>query len=214
MKPKLVIFDCDGVLVDSETPSNIILRQNLGRHGLQLSLAECEALFLGVGDEDVATKARTMGAVLPETWLQDLITETHILLAKGVDLIAGIPVLLDRLDQASIPFCVASNGRMDRMEITLGQNRLWERFQGRIFSGPALGMLKPAPDLFLTAAKTLEFSPIDCVVIEDSLSGATAARHAGMRCLGYVPKGGANKMATQNATLFSSMSKVPSLLEL
>lgn len=212
MKPKLVIFDCDGVLVESEALSAQVMRDNLDRHGLNMTLSECVEQFTGVADKEIIVIAAKMGVTLPDNWVQEITAETHGFLEKGIPMVPGIPALLDQLEGMEIPFCVASNGLLVRMQITLGQHNLWDRFEGRIFSGPALNMFKPDPDLFLFAAKQCGVDPADCVVIEDSLSGVTAARRAEMRCLGYVPEGDIHKVATQNATLFSAMADLPKLL--
>lgn len=213
MKPKLVIFDCDGVLVDSEHATNEVLIASLALYGLSVSMAECMQFFVGGTLDDVAVNATKMGAKLPQNWIAETRDLFHDRLHKGVPLVPGISALLDLLDRAEIAFCVASNGPTEKMKITLGQNGLWDRFQERMFSGPALGTTKPDPGLFLLAAKTLGFDPTDCVVIEDSLSGATAARRAHMRCLGYVPEGDVHGVASEGAELFTSMDNVAKLLE-
>lgn len=212
MKPKLVIFDCDGVLVETEALSAQVMRDNLERHGLRLSLSECVALFTGVADEDVIGIAAKMGVVLPENWVQEITNETHGHLRKGIDVVPGIPALLDHLEDVGIAFCVASNGLLVRMEITLGQHGLWDRFQGKIFSAPDLGVFKPAPDLFLIAAREMQYTPAECVVIEDSATGAKAARRARIPCFGYAPDGGGLDLVDQGATLFASMGDLPKIL--
>lgn len=214
MKPKLVIFDCDGVLVETEALAAQVMRDNLERHGLNLSLSECVAHFTGVADEDVIGIVAGMGVALPKNWLREITDETHVFLEKGIDVVPGIPALLDHLDRIGIPFCVASNSLLVRMEITLGQHGLWGRFQGKTFSAPDLGVFKPDPDLFLIAAREMGHQPADCVVIEDSTTGAKAARRAHIRCFGYAPDGGGQGLLDQGATLFASMADLPGLLGL
>ena len=213
--PKLVIFDCDGVLVDSEVVSNLVLVENLARFGLQLTLSDCMTHFVGGTMKGVMGKAQDMGADLPPTWVEDVYQEMYAALQKGVPLVPGIPALLATLDREGIPCCVASNGSEDKMRLTLGQNGLWERFHpNAMFSAHTLGVAKPDPGLFLAAASHFDVQARDCVVIEDSATGAKAASRAGMRCLGYAPEGGGAGLAEQGAEVFSSMEQVPERLGL
>lgn len=210
-----MIFDCDGVLVDSETASNQVLSDNLARHGLQLSLQQCMDLFVGGSMVGVMAKARGLGAKLPDNWIEEIYEETYTSLENGVDLVPGIPKLLDQLREAQIPFCVASNGSEGKMKITLGQNGLWDEFHPHaMFSAHSLGVSKPEPGLFLAAASHFDVQARDCLVIEDSENGALAAARAGMRCLGFVPHGTGTRLARHNAEVFRDMTDVPALIGL
>ncbi len=206
----LVIFDCDGVLVDSEVVSNQVLAGNLAGYGVSLTLSECMAHFVGGTMRGVMQKAQSMGADLPENWIDEIYAETYAGLRAGVPLVAGISTLLEYLDEQSIPCCVASNGSEDKMLITLGQNGLWDRFQGCMFSAHSLGVGKPEPDLFLAAAK--QFGASNPVVIEDSPSGVTAAIRAEMRCLGYAEHSDGANLRALGAQVFHDMADVPALL--
>lgn len=215
MRPvDLVIFDCDGVLVDSETVTNGILAENLSRHGLALSLSETMATFIGGSMVTVRDKARAMGADLPEDWIEAIYAEIYAALRRGVDVIAGIPVLLDALDAAGIRYCVASNGSDEKMDITLGATGLAPRFAGRRYSAHALGVAKPDPELFLIGARAAGVPPERCLVVEDSATGALAARRAGMACLGYVPEGHPDRLSAEGATIIRHMDEVAPLLGL
>lgn len=207
--PKLVIFDCDGVLVDSERLSNQVLVDNLARYGLDLTLEDSVGFYLGGTMRGVKEKAQSLGADLPETWVEEVYAETYARLKQGVDLVPGIPALLDLLDAQQIPFCVASNGSEEKMRITLGQNGLWDRFYPHaMFSAHQLKVAKPDPDLFLAAASQFNRQARDCLVIEDSENGALAAARAGMRCLGYDPHGKAEALTRHNAEHIRHMSQV------
>ncbi|MCF6433734.1 MULTISPECIES: HAD family hydrolase [unclassified Leisingera] len=213
--PKLVIFDCDGVLVDSEPASNQAMADNLARHGLDLTLEQAMAYFTGGTMADVMAKARSLGADLPENWIAEIHAETYARLKEGIPLTAGIPDLLAQLDAHGIPVCVASNGSEEKMRITLGQNGLWERFHPQaMFSAQSLGVAKPEPGLFLAAASHFGVQARDCLVIEDSGSGVTAAVRAGMRCLGYAPQGSGSRLAALGAEVFNDMAEVPALLSI
>ena len=213
--PKLVIFDCDGVLVDSEPASNQAMADNLARHGLDLTLEQARAYFTGGTMADVMAKARSLGADLPENWVAEIHAETYARLKEGIPLTAGIPDLLAQLDAHGIPVCVASNGSEEKRRGTLGQNGLWERFHPQaMFSAQSLGVAKPEPGLFLAAASHFGVQARDCLVIEDSGSGVTAAVRAGMRCLGYAPQGGGGRLSALGAEVFDDMAGVPALLSI
>lgn len=204
-RPALVIFDCDGVLVDSETATSRVVAANLTRHGLALTPARCFDLFVGGTMRGMADRARGMGAALPEDWIDLIYAEIYAELRRGVAVIAGIPALLDRLEAEGIGYCVASNGSTAKMDITLGQTGLAPRFAGRRWSAHELGVAKPDPGLFLHAAAAMGARSDDCVVIEDSVSGVVAARRAGMRCLGYVPDGHPDRLSAEGATIIAHM---------
>ena len=212
MRPAAVIFDCDGVVVDSEHPTLIMVRDDLERYGLPLTMEELEAGYIGGTVESVAQKARANGARLPEDWVSDFYERMYAMLRASVPLIPGVLGVLDALDKAGIPFAMGSNGTPEKMQITLGQHGLVERFRGHLYSGQALGKPKPAPDLFLHAAGRLGVPAGRCVVIEDSAAGARAARLAGMRCHGYAPKGVHAALEAEGAILFRDMAELPEIL--
>lgn len=206
--PGGVIFDCDGVLVDSEPLSNAVLVANLARHGLALSEDDVQELFVGGTMRGVGERARRMGARLPGDWIEEIYAEVYAALRLGTPPIPGVHVLLDALDAAGVPFAVASNGSVEKMQITLGQTGLWARFEGRMLSAHEEGVAKPDPRLFLRAAEVLGQPPGNCVVVEDSATGCRAARAAGMRCFGFVPAGGGARLAAEGARLVRSMDEV------
>ncbi|PZQ97872.1 MAG: hydrolase [Cereibacter sphaeroides] len=215
MRPASVIFDCDGVLVDSEPPTFELLAEDLAGRGLDLSHAEIERLFLGGTMPGVYAKAKELGADMPDDWVQVFYERLYERLAQGTLLIPGIIGVMDALDRASIPYAVGSNGSQRKMRVTLGQHPgVMERLAGRIFSGQEIGRPKPAPDLYLHAARALGVPPESCVVIEDSPTGARAAAAAGMRCFGYAPHDDGAKLRIEGAIPFRSMADLPALLEL
>lgn len=213
-KPDLVIFDCDGVLVDSEGIFNDVLAQNLSKHGLPMTPSDCLSLFVGGTMSNVKLVVEKMGAKLGPNWIDEVYEEVDAELKKGVAVIDGIVELLDLLDETDMYYCIASNGRMAKMDITLGQNNLLNRFRGRIFSAYDVGVAKPEPGLFLHAAEKLGANPQTSVVIEDSLSGVTAAKRAGMKCYGYVNDSDGSKLAAQDAIIIRSIRELPKLLGL
>lgn len=215
MIPAAVLFDCDGVVVDSEPATFALIREDLAAHGLTLTAEEADHHFLGGTIRGVGDKARSLGARLPPLWHEDFYDRLYGRLAEGTPLIGGVVAVFDALDAAGVPYAIGSNGTGRKMAVTLGQHPdLVPRLRDRCFSGQDLGMLKPAPDLYLHAARALGVDPAACVVIEDSATGARAARGAGMRCLGYAPKGVAPALAAEGARLFSAMADLPALLGL
>ncbi|OUS07477.1 haloacid dehalogenase [Rhodobacterales bacterium 52_120_T64] len=214
MNLKLVIFDCDGVLVDTEVLFNQALVEDLAAHGLSLTLDQCMGLFVGGTMSGVKSKAEQLGAMLPDTWVEDFYIKVYKLLGERTESIAGIEGALDAIERSGIPYCVASNGRIAKMEITLGRTGMLERFKDVMFSAQALGTAKPAPELFLAAARNFGVSPDECVVIEDSPTGVLAAKHAGMKCYGYAPHDDGQALAAEQAIIFKDMSELPVLLGL
>ena len=213
-RPAAVIFDCDGVVVDSEPIAFDLLAIDLAAHGLTISHDQMATLFLGGAMRGVFDAARGMGAHLPDDWVDRFYAKLYAALARGTPLIPGILAVLDALDHAGIAFAMGSNGSPRKMEITLGQHPgLIARFGGRLFSGQTLGKPKPAPDLYLHIAQRMGVEPALCVVIEDSPTGAKAARAAGILCYGYAPLG-SQRLADAGALLFGDMRDLPGLLGL
>ena len=215
MRPAAVLFDCDGVIVDSEPILFDLLAKDLARHGLPLSAAEMERLFIGGTLPGVHARARELGADLPDNWVVDFYERLYARLARGTPLVPGIEAVLDALDTAGIPYAVGSNGSDRKMQVTLGQHpAVMQRLSGRMFSGQTLGKPKPAPDLYLHAAAFLGVAPASCAVVEDSPTGARAAQAAGMRCIGFAPHGSGAALAREGAKPFQAMSALPGLLGL
>lgn len=214
-RPDAVIFDCDGVLVDSEPAGLGLLGEDFARHGVTVSAEELERDFVGGTMHDVWARARARGVPLPDDWVPGFYEKLYARLAEGTELIPGIPELLDALDAAGIPYAVGSNGSDRKMQITLGQHpEVLARLRGRLFSGQTLGTPKPAPDLYLHAAAALGTAPARCAVIEDSATGCRAARAAGIPCFGYAAASDPAPLAAEGATVFRSMRDLPALLGL
>ena len=214
-RPRLVIFDCDGVLVDSEPITNRLLRDDLAGRGLDLGLDQIMHLFVGGTMAGVAEKAAAMGADIPDTWVDDFYVEMYRQLALGTPLINGVTAVMDRLDTANIPYCVGSNGSLQKMAITLGQYpELQTRLAGKLYSAHALGTAKPDPDMFLIAARDFGIDPAQTVVIDDSPTGCIAARRAGMAGFGYAEHDDGARLAAEGARVFHHMRDLPALLQI
>ena len=208
---ELVIFDCDGVLVDSERIAVRVEAEFLAELGWPLSQAEIVERFMGRTTEymDEAIEAQ-LGSRLPGDWSDQFQRRYREAFAAELVPVDGV---LDALDQIAVPTCVASSGSHDKLRFTLGHTGLYERFEGRIFSGYEVANGKPAPDLFLHAAARMGAGPARCAVVEDSLYGVLAARAAGMRVFGYV--GGltsADRLEGEATVVFEDMRELPRLL--
>lgn len=215
MKPGAVLFDCDGVLVDSEGPAFEIIAADITAHGLAVTPADVRRDFIGSTALDCWHRARAMGAMLPGAWVEDFYRRIYERLADGTGLMPGVTEILDALDRAKIPYAVGSNGRPEKMQVTLGQHpAILARLKGRLFSGQTEGRPKPAPDLYLRAAVALGVAPGTCVVVEDSPTGAKAARTAGMRCFGLAPDGEDARLVAEGAILIRDLRELPALLNL
>ncbi len=216
-RPEAVLFDCDGVVVDSEGPTLALFVEELATHGLALTLEAFETDYLGQTVEMVARQATRAGARLAEGWIAHFYGRMDELMVAGVPLIPGVVEVLDRLDAAGVPYAMGSNGSLAKMKITLGQHGIDGRFKA-VLSGQALGAPKPAPDVYLAAAAACGVRPEACVVIEDSAMGARAALAAGMRCFGYASHGPgtatARSVAGLGVPLFHRMEELPGLLGL
>lgn len=212
LPPRAVLFDCDGVVVDSEPLMNAMLQKDFARHGLVLDDAGLERMLGGVLS-DVADRARGLGARLPPDWVDAFYEQLYAELAKGVPLIPGVVDVLDALDAAGIPYGIGSNGSDAKLKTTLSQHPAVAARFGAVLSGQTLGRPKPAPDLYLAVARELQVDPEMCVVVEDSPTGARAAAAAGMRCYGYLPDL-SGKLAAEGAIEFSRMQELPALLGL
>jgi HAD superfamily hydrolase (TIGR01509 family) len=210
-QPELVIFDCDGVLVDSERLAVQVDLAVLTELGWPLSEGEIIERFMGRSHGHfVAEVEAHVGRRLPKGW--DLGFEQRYLEAFEADLRA-VEGIVEALEQIELPTCVASSGSHERIRFTLGLTGLWERFEGHIFSGDEVAEGKPAPDLFLLAAERMGAVPGGCVVVEDSLYGVRAACAAGMPVLGYA--GGltsADRLKKEGALVFDDMRALPGLL--
>ncbi|MFS8201441.1 HAD family hydrolase [Streptomyces sp. CWNU-52B] len=204
----LVIFDCDGVLVDTERIGPEVVAAMATEAGWPLSPAEVRRRFLGRPESYLYDEIRghATASIGPE-WLTEYRTRFRDAFAASPRTMPGVGELLDHLDARGLPYCVASSGSHERIAHSLSVTALQDRFTGRVFSADDVPFGKPAPDLFLYAARTMGYAPERCLVIEDSPAGVDAALAAAMRVVGYT--GGpteAAELAHANAGVISSMT--------
>jgi len=209
----LIIFDCDGVLVDSEPLSNSVFVELLSEIGLPMTLKECTNLFVGRSTQtNLKTIEHKLGRPLPAEFLSKLQTKASEAFDKYLRPIPGIETALAAI---STPVCVASGSEPEVIRKNLALTGLLTRFEGKIFSAAHVSQGKPAPDLFLHAAQAMKVKPCDCVVIEDSVPGVKAGQAAEMTVLGYVGTFASQVLVEAGAHfVFDDMSKLPEILAL
>ncbi|MGX1170421.1 HAD superfamily hydrolase (TIGR01509 family) [Bradyrhizobium sp. USDA 372] len=184
--PDLIIFDCDGVLVDSELLSCRCLSEALAEFGLLLSEEQALELFLGRSTTAIEQHYRDLSQVVPDGFLPRL--KSHVLetFATSLEPIPGVEAVISAL---TVPFCVASSSDLDRVSLALDVTGLRGYFGDRIYTAQMVRHGKPAPDLFLHAAESMRTPPTRTLVIEDSVSGVQAGKAAGMTVWGFVGGG-------------------------
>jgi HAD superfamily hydrolase (TIGR01509 family) len=211
----LVIFDCDGVLVDSEPLANTCFAHALRREGLDWSVQDTMRRLMG---RSMKSCVEIVEAELDRAVSADFVDRLQVDTLQAfrdapLQAVSGVVEAIDAIEAAGIATCVASSGGLDKMRVSLGLTGLWERFEGRIFSSSQVPRGKPFPDLFLHAAIQMNEQPFDCIVVEDSLPGVQAARSAGMRALAYVGATHSDSEALRAAggQTFDAMSSLPML---
>ncbi len=211
--PSLVIFDCDGVLVDSERLSHTVLKQMLAEFGTELTLQQTLDHFMGTSTEKcLAVLEALIKRPPPPDFLTTFRDRTFDEFKASL---CPVPGAEEAVVALKMPFCVASNGPREKMRFTLGHTGLLQHFEDHLFSAEDVARPKPAPDLFLHAARAMETDPTSCLVVEDSPTGVTAARSAGMRVFGYAAMGQTDKLRDAGADLvFHNMAELPQLMHL
>jgi HAD superfamily hydrolase (TIGR01509 family) len=212
----LVIFDCDGVLVDSEVISNEVLARALTTAGLPTTLAESRRDHQGLLLGDILARAEAkLGRALPEGWLERYERDRAEAFRRDLRPVPGAAEAVERIRDAGIAVCVASQGRLEKTRLTLGLTALRGLFKERaLFSAELVPRGKPAPDLFLHAATVMSAVPSRCAVVEDTASGVTAAVSAGMSVVGYAADSDADALRAAGAEVLDSLHELPRLLGL
>ena len=214
--PALVIFDCDGVLVDSEPASNEVLARVLSECGVPTSTEQAIALYKGqILAEVIRISEERLGAVLPEDFVERYETERAEEFRRSLQPVPGAAEAVRAVSAAGLRVCVASQGKTSKMDLTLGITGLRGLFgRDAVFSAYSVPRGKPFPDLFLFAAATMGAAPAEAVVIEDTPIGVRAGVTAGMRVLGYAADSDAAALREAGAEPFESLTQVPALLGL
>ena len=182
-KPDLIIFDCDGVLIDSEVLSCRCLSEVLAKYGIELGVDQALDLFLGRNLTAVFEHYKALGRSIPEQFAAELRERVRAAFVSSLCPIAGVSSVLEDLQ---IPHCVASSSDLDRVSFSLSLTGLAPHFDRRLYTSQMVKRGKPAPDLFLYAAEKMQVDPHHTLVVEDSVSGVKAGKAAGMTVWGFV----------------------------
>lgn len=209
----LVIFDCDGVLIDSEGIANRIVAEALSDIGWPMTPAEAEHRFLGMSLPAMTPMIEAqIGRPIPAGFPAHLQAIFENRLAREVEAIPGAIAALDGVSALGLPWRVASNSSHAEMTVKFARIGITERVIGRTHSYEDVRHGKPAPDVYLAAAAAEGVLPAQCLVVEDSQTGVRAARAAGMTCLGYAPGSTGSGLAALGALIFNSMYDLPALI--
>jgi HAD superfamily hydrolase (TIGR01509 family) len=213
---ELVIFDCDGVLVDSEVISNEVLARILTREGLPTTLAEARRDYQGLLLTDIRDRAQArLGQSLSPDWLAEYEHERAEEFHRSLKAVQGAAEAVQRVKAAGLKVCVASQGALAKTRLTLGLTGLRELFPpGALFSAHDVPRPKPDPALFQHAAATMDAQPSACTVIEDTASGIMAAVAAGMRAIGYAADSDERALRNAGAEIIRSLDGLPEFLGL
>ncbi len=213
MAPKCIIFDCDGTLVDSEAITNQVIAEMASELDIQMTGEEASATFGGKTLDGVVYKMRELsGNELPNDWLPRLIQRVNESWESKLMPVKGVKELLEKI---KIPVCVASNGEPTHVRHSLKLTRLYDFFNENIFTASEVSAPKPSPELFLYATKKMGFKPRECAVIEDSVTGVTAAVNAKIEVYGIINNlFSEEQLRNAGAIPFKSMDELPALLGL
>ncbi len=210
MKYKCIIFDCDGILVDSEAISSKVFIEMAKSLGVNINLEFAIENFSGVSIkttlEYIANKA---GKELPENFEKEFRRRTFELFKTDLKPVKGVAELLNRIN---VPYCVASSGPLEKLQLSLTTTNLIQKFENRIYSSYDIGSWKPNPEIFLYAAKEMGYEPDECAVIEDSLAGVKAAKAGGFDVFAFANERNKNTMKELEAIVFFDMKELYQLL--
>ncbi len=210
---RLVIFDCDGVLVDSEGPSNRVVAEEITALGWPMTTQESCALFIGRRLSDIpAVVEPRLGRPVPPGWVDRLRERMIAVLTAEVEAMPGAHDALRATTALGLPYRIASNSSHEEMAVKFERVDMAGLVAGRMHSARDVAHGKPAPDVFLHAAAAEGIPPAACLVVEDSVPGAQAARAAGMACIGLAPHGDDPALREAGAVLIRSFAELPALL--
>jgi HAD superfamily hydrolase (TIGR01509 family) len=212
---RLVIFDCDGVLVDSEVISNDVLARALTVQGLPTTLAEARRDYQGLLLADIDFRAQAkLGRPLQKDWLERYERDRTEAFRRELRPVPGAAETVKRLRAAGVQVCVASQGKLSKTRLSLRLTKLDGLFPDEVlFSAYSVARGKPYPDLFLHAAQAMAVEPSCCAVVEDTPSGVTAAVSAGMRALGYAADSDEAALRRAGAETLLALDELPAILD-
>ncbi len=210
----LVIFDCDGILVDSEPIANRLLAALLTEHGLPTRFEETMRASRGRTQAAIlAAASEKLGREIPQTLWSEFDARFFETCEQQLEPVPGARDAVLRIEAAGHAVCVASSGRVSKMERTLAWTGLIDLFEGRLFSATDVPRSKPHPDVFLHAAGRMRARPAQSCVVEDSLHGVVGGRAAGMTVFGFASGAEAGILSDAGAETFDTMDALPTLVE-
>jgi HAD superfamily hydrolase (TIGR01509 family) len=212
MEYKCIIFDSDGILVDSETLSAKVFQQMASELGFDFDFNTAVEKFAGTSmNANLQFIEENIVGELPVNFEKEFRERTYEVFKTDLKPVEGIHDLIERL---KIPFCVASSGPVEKIRLNLGLVKLLDSFENRIYSSYDIGSWKPEPGIFLHAAKSMGFTPEECAVIEDSASGIKAAVEGGFKVYALASERNINTFEHLGAIVFESMKELERLLHL
>ncbi|PWB27956.1 HAD family hydrolase [Flavobacterium sp. HTF] len=210
MNTKCIIFDCDGVLVDTEKIGNGILLEMAAEHGFEMNIEAAYRNFNGRNLKDCFRHIEeTIAKKLPEDFENEYRSRSFEAFKTKVTPIEGVFEFIEKLE---IPYCVVSSGPVDKIRLNLEAVGLLDKFEGRIFSSYEINSWKPDPELFLHAAKEMDFEVKDCIVVEDSRAGVMAGTKGGFKVYGFANDYNAEDLEKEGAILFNTYKELSGLL--
>ncbi|MBP0465315.1 HAD family phosphatase [Roseomonas sp. PWR1] len=212
--PRAVLFDCDGVLADSEMMVNALVAEQLTELGWPMSAAESRHTFLGMALPDMVPRIEARVGPLPPGWAEEISALIAHEMTRRTPAVPGATEAVHAIAAAGIPVSVASNSGRVELAAKMRSLGLATVFAERVFSFEDVDRPKPWPDIYLAAAAACGAAPADCVVVEDSVPGVRAGRAAGCRVLGFARETPAGVLAAHGAEPFDDMAALPGLLGL
>jgi HAD superfamily hydrolase (TIGR01509 family) len=214
--PGLVIFDCDGVLVDSEEISNAVLARMLAQEGLRMTVAQARERYQGLLLAEVVARCETeLGRALPADFLERYVRQRADAFGRELQPVPGARTVVEAVMSAGVDVCVASQGALEKTALSLALTGLEDLFPAHArFSAESVARGKPAPDLFLYAASAMGTPPSGCAVVEDTPSGVRAARAAGMRAFGLAADSDEAALLAAGAEIVHALEELPPRLGL
>ncbi len=212
MEVKCIIFDCDGVLVDTEKIGNEILLSMAAEHGFEMKIEDAYSNFNGRNLKECFLHIEnTIGRNLPEDFETEYRQRSFEAFKTQVKPMEGVVSFIEKL---KISYCVASSGPVDKIRLNLETAGLLEKFENKIFSSYQIKSWKPEPGIFLHAAKEMGFEVKDCIVIEDSKAGVMAGKKGGFKVFGLANENNISDLESEGATVIKSFKELESMLKL
>lgn len=214
---EMVVFDCDGVLIDSEPLCNRVVAEETSALGYPMTPHEAETRFIGLSFHDTRLELeRLLGRAVSPAWVERVTERVTQLMLTEAEPIPGALAAVDGVTALGLPWRVASNAAHRELSAKFTRLGMTDRVAGRVHSAEDMRRLgrpgKPAPDIYLAAAAADGVDPAACLVVEDSATGVRAARAAGMQCLGYAPGSDGGHLVAHGAVPIRSMHAVPEVL--